>query len=222
VNQLCQQAGWQFQDTMTLPMTSSDLDLLRLVMAGDEAAFTALYRRRQAGVYRFALHMSGSQTIAEDVTQEVFIVLMREAGRYDSNRGSLAAYLYGIARNHVLRRIEQDRLLVQLADSAEEGDALTPASMITEGGPLDDLTRNETVEAVRNSILALPPHYREVIVLCDLHEMSYTEAASAVGCAVGTVRSRLHRARALLVEKLRAARDRNRASEEANPARCFA
>ena len=222
MNQLCQQAGWQFQDTMTLPMTSSDLDLLRLVMAGDEAAFTALYRRRQAGVYRFALHMSGSQTIAEDVTQEVFIVLMREAGRYDSNRGSLAAYLYGIARNHVLRRIEQDRLLVQLADSAEEGDALTPASMITEGGPLDDLTRNETVEAVRNSILALPPHYREVIVLCDLHEMSYTEAASAVGCAVGTVRSRLHRARALLVEKLHAARDRNRASEEANPARCFA
>jgi len=222
VNQLCQQAGWQFQDTMTLPTTSSDLDLLRLVMAGDEAAFTALYRRRQAGVYRFALHMSGSQTIAEDVTQEVFIVLMREAGRYDSNRGSLAAYLYGIARNHVLRRIEQDRLLVQLADSAEEGDALTPASMITEGGPLDDLTRNETVEAVRNSILALPPHYREVIVLCDLHEMSYTEAASAVGCAVGTVRSRLHRARALLVEKLHAARDRNRASEEANPARCFA
>jgi RNA polymerase sigma-70 factor (ECF subfamily) len=207
---------------MTLPTTSTDLDLLRLVVAGDEAAFTALYRRRQAGVYRFALQMSGSRTIAEDVTQEVFIVLMREAGRYDPNRGSLAAYLYGIARNHVLRRIDQDRLLVQLVDSAEDGDVITPAAMITEGDPLDDLTRNEVVRTVRNSILALPPHYREVVVLCDLHEMSYTEAASAVGCAVGTVRSRLHRARALLVEKLRAARDRNRPSEEANPARCFA
>jgi RNA polymerase sigma-70 factor, ECF subfamily len=209
------------RQTMTLPTTPSDLDLLRLMMAGDEDAFTALYRRRQGGVYRFALHMSGSQGIAEDVTQEVFIVLMREAARYDPNRGTLAAYLYGIARNHVLRRLEQDRLFVPFVDSPED-EAIAYAAMTVEGNPLGDLTRNEMIRAVRHSILALPAHYREVIVLCELQEMSYIEAASVAGCAVGTVRSRLHRARALLVEKLRAARERDSASEEVTSARCFA
>ncbi|HXF38883.1 MAG TPA: sigma-70 family RNA polymerase sigma factor, partial [Blastocatellia bacterium] len=101
---------------MTLSKTPSDPELLRLMIAGDEDAFTALYRRRQGGVYRFALQMSGSQTVAEDVTQEVFMVLIREAERYDSSRASLAAYLYGIARNYVLRRFEQDRLLVPIGD----------------------------------------------------------------------------------------------------------
>ena len=206
---------------MNLPTTPSDVDLLQLMMAGDEDAFTMIYRQRQGGVYRFALHMSGSQTVAEDVTQEVFIVLMREGGRFDPSRGSLAAYLYGIARNHVLRRIEQDRLFVPLADSPEDTVA-TSATLIADGDPLGDLTRNETIRELHSSILVLPPHYREAIVLCELHEMSYIEAASVIGCAVGTLRSRLHRARALLVERLRAARARNSASEEVKPARCFA
>jgi RNA polymerase sigma-70 factor (ECF subfamily) len=207
---------------MTLSKTPSDPELLRLMIAGDESAFTALYRRRQGGVYRFALQMSGSQTVAEDVTQEVFMVLIREAERYDPSRASLAAYLYGIARNYVLRRFEQDRLLVPIADSADDGDSFFHPAMIAEDDPLGDLTRNETIDTVRNSILALPAHYREVVVLCDLHEMSYVEAASVVGCAVGTVRSRLHRARALLVEKLRAGRERSQNPEHVNPARCFA
>ena len=206
---------------MNLPKTPSDQDLLRLMCAGDEEAFTALYRRRQGGVFRFAFQMSGSQTIAEDVTQEVFIVLIREAERYDPSRGSVAAYLYGIARNYVLRRFEQDRLLVPLADPGED-DAFTPAAMIADVDLLGDLTRNEMLEALRASILALPAHYREVLVLCELHEMSYAEAASVVGCAVGTVRSRLHRARALLVERLRGERNRDSDPERVNPARCFA
>ncbi|HJZ66877.1 MAG TPA: RNA polymerase sigma factor [Blastocatellia bacterium] len=207
---------------MTQPATPSDLDLLRLMMAGDEDAFTQLYRRRQAGVYRFALQMSGSEALAEDVTQEVFIVLIREAARYDPNRGSLAAYLYGIARNHVLRKLEQDRAFVQLTESNDETGATASPGTIAGDNPLDDLTRNEMIDALRNSILALPAHYREVVVLCDLHEMSYVDAAKVVGCAVGTVRSRLHRARALLIEKLRAGNDRSRAEGEVKPARCFA
>ncbi len=206
---------------INLPTTTSDLDLLQLMMAGDEDAFTLIYRRRQGGVYRFALHMSGSQAVAEDVTQEVFIVLMREGGRFDPTRGSLAAYLYGIARNHVLRRIEQDRQFVPLADSPEDAIGAC-ANLIADGDPLGDLTRSETIQELRQSILVLPPHYREAIVLCELHEMSYVEAAGVIGCAVGTLRSRLHRARALLVERLRAARDRNENSEEVKPARCFA
>jgi RNA polymerase sigma-70 factor (ECF subfamily) len=133
----------------------------------------------------------------------------------------LAAYLYGIARNYVLRRFEQDRMFVQFSDSPGE-EEITNIAMIVEGDPLADLTRNEMIEELRQSILSMPPRYREVVVLCDLHEMSYIDAAGIIGCAVGTVRSRLHRARALLVQKLRAARERNAASEEVKSERCFA
>ena len=214
--------GWPLKrQVMTLPVTTSDEDLLRLVMAGDEDAFTALYRRRQGGVYRFALQMSGSKTVAEDVTQEVFITLIREGARYDAQRGSLAAYLYGIARNHVLRRLERERVFIQMPDAADDSEAIGQVNREADADPLGDLTRNEMVEAVRAAVLALPAHYREVVVLCDLEEMSYAEAANVIDCAVGTVRSRLHRARALLVEKLRATND-GKATSAVNPARCFA
>jgi len=204
---------------MTLA-TFSDEDLLRRMIAGEEEAFAELYKRRQAGVYRFALQMSGSPEAAEDVTQEVFIVLLRTAERFDPARGSVAGYLYGIARNYVLRRLEQDRAFIPLMDPVEEG--TTPPSMIAAGDPLDDLTRGESIQSLHDSILALPPHYREVIVLCELHEMSYIEAANVVGCAVGTIRSRLHRARGLLLERLKAAKERRSVAQEVKPARCFA
>jgi RNA polymerase sigma-70 factor (ECF subfamily) len=188
----------------------SDEDLLRRMMGGDEDAFTALYRRRQAGVYRFALQMSGSQAIAEDVTQEVFLTLMREARGYEPARGSLAAYLYGMARHQVLRCLRRRR-----------GEALLAAAVDRVGGgdgPLGELTRRQSVEAVRGAVLALPAHYREVVVLCDLQELNYSEAATALGCALGTVRSRLHRARQLLAARLGPLRQ---AGPLADPARCL-
>ena len=208
---------------MTLATTPSDNELLRLMLAGDEEAFVALYRRRQGGVYRFALQMSGSETMAEDVTQEVFMLLMREGNNYDPERASLAAYLYGIARNFVLRHLQRERNSVQMFDDAEDAESQSAQYFVSTNDPLGDLTRNETIESVRQAVLALPAHYREVVVLCDLHEMSYLEAASALGCAVGTVRSRLHRARALLLEKLRATKEAGAAtSQRVNTARCFA
>jgi RNA polymerase sigma-70 factor, ECF subfamily len=211
---------------MATHLTPSDDELLRLMMAGDEAAFTALYRRRQAGVYRFALQMSGSEAIAEDVTQEVFLALMNDATRFDSSRGSLASYLYGIARNHVLRRLERDRPFVQIVDDASEGEATHTEAWVTEDNPHEELLRNEKIGRLRQAVLALPEHYREVVVLCDLQEMSYVEAATALGCAVGTVRSRLHRARSLLLGKLSAnmtgSEEGAGSGESFKTARCFA
>ena len=187
------------------------------MLAGDEEAFTTLYRRRQGGVYRFALQMSGSEALAEDVVQETFMVLMRDAGNFDAARGSLAAYLYGIARNHVLRAYDRERSLVRFDDEAEEGHDAPHENLIARPDPLGDLTRAESVEKLRQAVLALPTHYREVVVLCELHEMSYQEAAEALGCAVGTVRSRLHRARAMLAEKMRG-RQETRAAERGGEA----
>ncbi len=208
----------------TSPSSVSDAELLRLMLAGDEEAFTTLYRRRQGGVYRFALQMSGSEAVAEDVTQEVFMVLVREAPNYDPARGSLAGYLYGIARNHVLRHFERDRSLVPLKSNEEGDDGGEHLSehLIATDDPLGDLTRGEMVERLRQAVLALPTHYREVVVLCELHELSYAEAAAALSCAVGTVRSRLHRARAMLVEKMRAGEERDSAGATFRTARCFA
>ena len=203
---------------MNLKSDLSDSELLRSMLAGDEEALALLYRRRQGGIFRFALQMSGSKTIAEDVTQEVFLFLMREGHVFDPARGSVSAFLFGVARNHVLRRLRVEHLLAPLGDdSDDDGPFVHPSSELC---PLDDLTRAETIESVRKAVLSLPSKYREVVVLCELQDISYGETAEILGCAIGTVRSRLHRARALLLEKLRPVA----AVEETGSAteRCFA
>jgi RNA polymerase sigma-70 factor (ECF subfamily) len=196
----------------------NDCDLLRSMLAGDEEALALLYRRRQVGIYRFALQMSGSKPIAEDVTQEVFLFLMRQAHVFDPARGAVGAFLLGVARNLVLRRLRVEQLLAPLGDDTDEDVPMLQAT--ADFCPLDDLTRAETIESVRKAVLSLPPKYREVVVLCELQDVSYVETAEILGCAIGTVRSRLHRARALLLEKLRPAA----AAEETGAAtvRCFA
>jgi RNA polymerase sigma-70 factor (ECF subfamily) len=145
--------------------------------------------------------------------------LIREAHIFDAARGSVSAFLMGIARNHVLRRLRRERFYVSMAENSEgqnNADQPGPGG----AGLLDELARRETIESVRRSVLALPERYREVVVLCDLQEVSYAEAAEILGCAVGTVRSRLHRARALLIEKLRSADGEEAVAVKS--ARCFA
>jgi RNA polymerase sigma-70 factor (ECF subfamily) len=191
------------------------------MLAGDDEALTLLYRRRQAGVYRFALQMSGSKSIAEDVTQEVFLFLMREGSVFDPTRGSVSAFLFGVARNYVLRRLRVEQLLAPLNDESDDDTLLVQAG--TDLCPLEDLTRAETIESVRKAVLSLPAKYREVVVLCELQDVSYGETAEILGCAIGTVRSRLHRARALLLTKLRPVGEFEEASSATvKSARCFA
>jgi RNA polymerase sigma-70 factor (ECF subfamily) len=204
---------------MTLPATQTDLELLhQMLTEQDEVAFTTLYRRYQAGVFRFALQMTGARATAEDVTQDVFMILIREGHRFDPAKGSLPAFLYGIARNNMLRRREQDRRLIALDADSTDGGSL--ADVLTgPGDPHAQLNSKQTVERVRSAVLSLPGRYREAVVLCDLHEMSYEEAAAVVGCAVGTIRSRLHRGRAMLMEKLRSMDPK---AEPLKTARCLA
>jgi RNA polymerase sigma-70 factor (ECF subfamily) len=189
------------------------------MIAGDENAFTLLYRRRHPAIFRFALHMCGNAAVAEDVTQEVFMTLIRDAKRFDPARGTLSAFLFGVARNHLRKRWEQDR---HSAPLLIEDDALAQklsTSGFTKGnghGPIRDshdiFASLETIGRVRQAIATLPENYREAVVLCELQEMSYEEAAEALGCPVGTVRSRLHRGRALLLEKLREPQSLRRAA----------
>jgi RNA polymerase sigma-70 factor, ECF subfamily len=203
-------------------MVPSDAELLQLVVMGDEQAFTALYRRHQSFVYRFALLMSGQASIAEEVTQEVFLALLRQPHRYDPGRGSLAAYLCGTARNQVLRLIERERPYLQLVEENSGGEASPVAQLVAADDPFNNLTRNETIKMVRQAVLALPVRYREVVVLCDFQEMSRVEAALALDCPVGTVNSRLNRGHALLLKKLRAAARPDPQASSAQGRRCLA
>jgi RNA polymerase sigma-70 factor (ECF subfamily) len=181
---------------------STDHGLLEQMKRGDEEAFASIYRRYHRGVFRFALQMSGSTPVAEDVTQDAFLSLMRHPEYYDAARGALGSYLYGIARNLVLRHLTSS--LGALPVSPEEDDLVTPPQLVDQGDPLTELMRDEAIDRVRQAVLALPLAYREVVVLCELHEMNYAEAALVLGCPLGTVRSRLSRGRELLVRKLRA------------------
>jgi RNA polymerase sigma-70 factor, ECF subfamily len=180
--------------------------LLRRAAKGDEDAFTILYRRHQAGLYRFALRMTGSSWAAEEIVQDVFMTLMRNPKRYDATRGALGAFLYGIARNRVMKHLERLPREVSLQEKKEDGSG-TGIVLQDSATPSSWLEGRERADHVRAAVLELPPEFREAVVLCELEEMSYEEAAQMAGCPIGTIRSRLHRGRALLLVKLEMLRD---------------
>jgi RNA polymerase sigma-70 factor (ECF subfamily) len=139
--------------------------------------------------------MSGKPELAEEVTQEVFLTVIRDGKRFDENRGTVLSYLLGVARNQVLKVLERDRAYIGLEDETAE---LAQAG----NDVLLDLTRAETIENIRQAVLELPALYREAVVLCDLEEISYAEAAVTLEVPIGTIRSRLARGRSLLAQKL--------------------
>ncbi len=180
-------------------MQPSDEELLKAMQRGEEDAFVSLYRRWQPAMYRFGLQMTGSTQAAEDVVQEVFMALIRNSKGYCSSRGSFSSWLYGIARHCNARMTGHKAIAASFGDAADEADlicALNP-------DPHAALLHREQTNRLKVALLALPPHYREAIVLCVLHEMNYAESAGVIGCSIGTIRSRLHRARAMLAERLR-------------------
>jgi len=180
--------------------------LLRRAARGDEEAFVCLYRKHQGALFRFAMRMTGSHWGAEEIVQDVFMTLLREPKKYDPQRGPLGAFLYGIARNRVMKYLERIPREISLEEKNEDGtgsgvvlqDPFTPALWAE---------KRERMEQVRAAVLDLPAEFRETVVLCELEEMSYEEAAQMIGCPIGTIRSRLHRGRALLLVKLEMLRD---------------
>jgi RNA polymerase sigma-70 factor (ECF subfamily) len=197
----------------------SDEVLLRRAIAGEEPAFLALYKRLQGGVYRYAYYMTGSRVVAEEVVQEVFILLLKEGGSYRESRGDVGAFAFGIARNFV-RRIERRE---RKYEPIPADDSMTsPDVLISEADSVSqELMRNEVTEQVQAAIASLPDHYRQAVVLCDLCELSYEQAASRLDCAVGTIRSRLNRAHAILAEKLRPLRSSEPDVRAAGPEGCL-
>ncbi len=177
----------------------TDAELLQQALAGEEWAFVALYERLKGGIFRYAFYMTSSRTAAEEVTQEVFISLLKEGGNYRESRGDVGAFAFGIARNFVRRIARRERIYDQLP--ADDGLEALSGNLVADSLP-SQMVRQQTTERVQAAIATLPEHYRDAVVLCDLCELSYEEAASRLRCAVGTIRSRLNRAHALLAQKL--------------------
>jgi RNA polymerase sigma-70 factor (ECF subfamily) len=191
---------------MKIRQNDQDEGLLTRSAKGDEEAFTILYRRHADVLYRFAFRMTGSSWGAEEIVQDVFMTLVREPGKYDAERGTLPAFLFGIARNKIMKYNERLPREISLVERQEDGsgggvtlhDSLTPAMWAEQ---------RERLEKVRAAVMELPIEFRETVVLCELEEMSYDQAARMLDCPIGTIRSRLHRGRALLLAKLEMLRD---------------
>jgi RNA polymerase sigma-70 factor (ECF subfamily) len=153
-----------------------------------ERDFRQAFHDHKDAVYGFALRMTGSSATAEDVAQDCFVELLRNPGRFDSSRGSLRAFLLGITRNLVLKRWRTDRNTNGL-DSLDEDRA----------GQLPDLTAGPISTVVSAAVQSLPLLQREALLLFEYEGFTLEEIANLVNADVGTVKSRLHRAR----EKLR-------------------
>jgi len=152
----------------------------------------ALYASHYPRLYRFGLAFSGSESRAAEAVQEAFLDLIRNPQQYDPRRGTPLSFLFGMVRNRLrrARRMEREEALIE--DETTDEDLLL------------NLERAERVSAVRDAILGLPEHYREVVLLCEIEECSYEDCADALGLPIGTVRSRLSRARGQLRLRLKA------------------
>jgi RNA polymerase sigma-70 factor (ECF subfamily) len=173
------------------PDERTDVRLLAEIAAGGEQSFVELYRRRHHDVYRFAFAMTKSRSFAQDVMQEVFLNVLENAARFDAAKGSVRAWLFGCARYVTLDRLRLERRWT---------DDMPPDGVVADSD--ERLLADQRIERLHAAIARLPVEYREALVLFELHELSYAETAAVLDCPVGTVRSRLHRGRALLAVML--------------------
>ena len=175
-----------------------DSEHMARLAAGDTHALRELYQRHGRALLRFSSAMCRSRQAAEDLVHDTFVAVLREPNLFDPALGSVFGYLCGVLRHRVSRHFRHERRLVAL-DLDDEGahQQSTPAD-----GPADEIARSEMSLAFRRAILELPLQHREVIALCDLEELPYATVANVLNCPIGTVRSRLHRARALLTLRL--------------------
>ena len=180
-------------------MTDNDSDLLPRCRGGDETAWRELVARHTRRVFALAYRFTGRVDEAEDLTQEIFVKVYQTLDRYRAGDGSFTAWLMAVARNQAIdqyrrrrqeriRRVEDPELLDGVASSDE--------------GPLPGLQREERVRLVHRGLRALPPNLRLPLILCDLQGLPYDEIAASLQLPLGTVKSRINRARLELAKRL--------------------
>lgn len=170
-----------------------DEDLVRAFVEGDREAFEEIVDRYERRVYAVALRMCGDAETARDVTQEVFISALRSLRSF---RGTarLSTWLHRVTVNASLDRLRRRRDDLPLEETAGRAD---PGR-----GPEEAAVESDRARRVRRAIAALTPEFRAVVVLHDLQDLAYAEVAEALEIPIGTVKSRIHRARMELARLL--------------------
>jgi RNA polymerase sigma-70 factor (ECF subfamily) len=174
----------------------TDETLLERASRGDEAAFLLLYERHRDAMFRFAYRLLGSVELAEDVTHDCFLSLLKSPSNFDPARASLRTYLYAATRNLAMKHFRQRGQEITVEELSEEPTAAQ------EEGPLVKLLDEELADLVRQAIADLVPLQREALVLFEYEGLALAEIAAIVSADVGTVKGRLHRARAGLRRSL--------------------
>ena len=182
----------------TMKLVSSDSECMARLAAGDGNALCELYQRHRRALLRFSSAMCRSRQAAEDMVHDTFVALMREPVSFNPAQGTVFGYLCGVLRHRVSRHFRQQKRWVALDMDSDS----SPVHISDTQSPADEIARSEITAALRRAMLELPLQHREIIALCDLEELPYTTVAGILDCPVGTVRSRLHRARALLTIRL--------------------
>ena len=180
-----------------------DLDLLTQMHAGDQKALSVLYARHQAPLYRFAMLRSGSTHIAADVVQDIFVALIEDKLVFDPARGALSGFLFGVARNFILKREQAARRFLPIQYNSDDSDDAIEIDFVDSNpSPLEKILADDRAEAVRRALSKIPPHYRDVLILYEMQDLSYLEIAHICNVDIGTVRSRLSRGRGKLLALL--------------------
>jgi RNA polymerase sigma-70 factor (ECF subfamily) len=147
-----------------------------------DAEFETVFREHKDAVYRFAWRMTSSPEAAEDIAQDVFVSLLRRPGSFNPARGALRSFLLGAARNLALKRWRSESRWDELDDERFVAEPVDPEC-------------GEVAELVGLAVRSLPPLQREVLVLSEYEELSLEEIGRIVESEIGTVKSRLYRAR---------------------------
>ena len=172
-----------------MPERTTDEVLLNKAGEGDQAAFLELYDRYREPIFRFAYRLLGSVEIAEDVTHDCFLSLIRKPENFRPERASLKTYLYAAARNLALKHFRSQGRETGLDEITEE-----PRDS-PRRGPLRKLLDEELANHVRDAVFSLPPLQREALILFEYEGLSLNEVAEIAGTDVGAIKARLYRAR---------------------------
>lgn len=174
--------------------------LIDKALNGDTDSFSQIYLLLRGSIYGFAYRMLRETALAEDVTQETFMFLLKNLSRFDAEKGSLLSFLYGIARNKIIHHLRKHSTRFEIYEDNlsqfDETDGFTK-------NPLEVLLNEELKEKIEEIIANLPPLQREILILRELEELSYAEIADITDAEIGQVKTRLHRARKNLANELR-------------------
>jgi RNA polymerase sigma-70 factor (ECF subfamily) len=179
----------------------TDAELVRRVLAGDQAAYADIVRAHQAKILRLCASLLRDTSLAEDAAQDVFLKAY-QALRQFRGRSSFGTWLYRIAANHCLDLLRQRR-----REAADSWDALVESGAAepepSGGAVRDPRAVAADTDVVRRALASLPPDDQLVLTLREVEGLSYAELAEALGCSVEAVKSRLRRAREALMKNVR-------------------